>query len=94
MEVRSIMCACGSGLGSSLMVQMNIESVLKELGKSDITVGHTTTSDVTPEMADLFVVGRDLADFIKGVPDERKLVLTNIVDKNELKEKLVAALEQ
>ena len=45
-------------------------------------------------MADLFVVDRDLADFIKGVPDERKVVLTNIVDKNELKEKLVAALEQ
>ena len=84
MEVRSIMCACGSGLGSSLMVQM----------KSDITVGHTTTSDVTPGMADLFVVGRDLADFIKGVPEERKIVLTNIVDKNELKEKLVAAFEQ
>nr|WP_317285584.1 PTS sugar transporter subunit IIB [uncultured Parolsenella sp.] len=94
MEVRSIMCACGSGLGSSLMVQMNIESVLKELGKSDITVGHTTTSDVTPGMADLFVVGRDLADFIKGVPEEHKIVLTNIVDKNELKEKLVAAFEQ
>ena len=39
-------------------------------------------------LADLFVVGRDLADFIKDIPDEQKIVLVNIIDKNELEEKL------
>ena len=32
--------ACGSGLGSSFMVQMNIESVLKELGVTNVEVEH------------------------------------------------------
>ncbi len=91
MEVHSIMCACGSGLGSSLMVEMNINDVLKKMGKEGITVTHSTTSDVRPGAADLFVVGRDLADFIKDVPEESKVVLTNIVDKNELEQKLTEA---
>ncbi len=94
MEVHSIMCACGSGLGSSLMVEMNINDVLKKMGKSGITVTHSTTSDVRPGAADLFVVGRDLADFIKDVPEESKVVLTNIVDKNELEQKLTEAFER
>lgn len=32
--------ACGSGLGSSFMVQMNIESILRDLGVSDVHVEH------------------------------------------------------
>lgn len=92
-EVRKIMCACGSGLGSSLLVEMNINDVLSELGISGVEVVHSTTSDVRPGAADLFVIGRDLADFVKGVDEDQKVVLTNIVDKAELKEKLIASLD-
>ena len=87
-DIKKIMCACGSGLGSSLMVEMNIKDVLKKLGVEGVQVVHSTTSDVQPGAADLFVIGRDLADFIKGVDEEQKVVLTNIVDKKELEEKL------
>ena len=88
MKVSKIMCACGSGLGSSLLVEMNIQDVLKKMGIEGISVSHSTTSDVKPGVADLFVVGRDLADFIKDVPAEQIVVLQNIIDKNELEEKL------
>ena len=88
MKVSKIMCACGSGLGSSLMVEMNIQDVLKKMGIEGISVSHSTTSDVKPGAADLFVVGRDLADFIKDVPEEQIIVLQNIIDQNELEEKL------
>lgn len=88
MKVSKIMCACGSGLGSSLLVEMNIQDVLKKMDIEGISVSHSTTSDVKPGAADLFVVGRDLADFIKDVPAEQIVVLQNIIDKNELEEKL------
>ena len=88
MAIQKIMCACGSGLGSSLMVEMNIQDVLKKMGVEGVQVVHSTTSDVQPGAADLFVVGRDLADFIKGVPAEQIVVLVNIVDKNELEGKM------
>ena len=92
-EIRKIMCACGSGLGSSLLVEMNIQEVLAEFGITGVEVTHSTTSDVRPGAADLFVIGRDLADFVKGVDEDQKVVLTNIVDKAELKEKLRVSLE-
>ncbi|NLQ13879.1 PTS sugar transporter subunit IIB [Olsenella sp. KGMB02461] len=88
MAIKKIMCACGSGLGSSLMVQMNIDDVLRDLGKTDVTVDHTTISDVVPGAADLFVIGRDLENFVTDIPEEQKVILVNIVDKDELKTKL------
>lgn len=88
MAIKKIMCACGSGLGSSLMVQMNIDDVLRDLGKTDVSVDHTTISDVVPGAADLFVIGRDLENFVTDIPEEQKVVLVNIVDKDELKTKL------
>ena len=93
MAISKIMCACGSGLGSSLMVQMNIDDVLAELGRTDVTVDHTTLSDVQPGAADLFVIGRDLENFVNDIPEEQKVVLVNIVDKNELRDKLKAKFD-
>jgi PTS system ascorbate-specific IIB component len=92
MEVHKIFCCCGSGLGSSLIVRMNAEEVVKGLGRPDIEVDHTTISDINPTAADLFIVGSDLKDFVGGVPDERKVVLDNILDKEELREKLANLL--
>ena len=88
MAIQKILCCCGSGLGSSLMVEMQIQDVLNELGVSGVEVEHSTVSDVMPGAADLFIVGRDLGDFIADIPDNEKVVLDNILDKEELKAKL------
>ena len=85
MAIQKILCCCGSGLGSSLMVEMNVQDVLKDLGVDGVEVEHST---VMPGAADLFIVGRDLGDFIAGIPDNEKVVLDNILDKEELKTKL------
>lgn len=90
--IKSIMCCCGSGLGSSMLVRMNVEKVLKELGVSGISVSHSSLSDATEGAADLFVVGGDLATFVKNLP--RVIVLDNIMNKAELQEKLKAELEK
>lgn len=91
MEVHKIVCACGSGLGSSLMVEMNVNDVLKTMDRADIQVTHCTLDDVKPGAADLYVVSSDLANKLEGIPDENKLVLSNIVDKVELADSLTAA---
>lgn len=92
MTIHKILCCCGSGLGSSLIVHMNTEEVVKKLGHPEIEVDHSTISDIHEGAADLFVVGGDLADFVNNVPDDKKIVLKNILDKNELEEKLKAYL--
>ena len=88
MAVSKIMCCCGSGIGSSLMIRLNVEKVLKKMGKTGIEVVHSTTSDAQPGAADIFVVGGDLADFVDKLP--HKIVLQNIMSAQELEEKLTA----
>ncbi len=40
--IRKVMCCCGQGLGSSMMVEMNIEKALKNLGIEGVSAGHTS----------------------------------------------------
>lgn len=86
MEIKRIMCCCGSGLGSSMLVRMNVEKVLKKLGKVGIDVTHSSLSDASETAADLFVVGGDLESFVDHLP--RKIILSNIMDIEELETKL------
>ncbi|MDN6106673.1 MAG: PTS sugar transporter subunit IIB, partial [Lactococcus sp.] len=53
---------CGSGLGSSFMVEMNIQTILKELSISGVDVQHYDVGSASPDLADVFFVGGDLAD--------------------------------
>lgn len=83
-----IMAVCGSGLGSSFMVEMNIKKVLKKL---DITaeVEHSDLSSATPDAADVFVMAKDIAASA-SVPENQLVVINNIIDINELEAKLSA----
>ena len=88
MKIRRIMCCCGSGLGSSMLVKMNVEKVLKKMAVSGIDIIHTSVSDAVRGAADLFVVGGDLVDFTKNL--EHVIYLDNIVSLPELESKLTA----
>lgn len=85
--MKKIMAVCGSGLGSSFMVEMNITEILNELGVSNEYEGdHTSLADVAPSDADIFVTGLDLADSASNLPN--LIVLNSLLDKEELKEKI------
>lgn len=85
MAINKIMCCCGSGLGSSMLVRMNVEEIVKKLGVK-AEVSHSSLSDCNESSADLFVVGGDLASFVEHLPN--KIILSNIMDKKELEAKL------
>ncbi len=89
--MKKIVCICGSGLGSSFLVEMNVKTVLKELGFNDIEVEHTDLGSAWPGIADIIVCGSDLYDNLKRFGET--LPLDNIMDKNELKEKLTAVFQ-
>lgn len=83
-----IMAICGSGLGSSFMVEMNIKKVLKKLN-IEAEVEHSDLSSATPGAADVFVMAKDIAASA-SVPENQLVVLNNIVDINELEAKISA----
>ncbi|MBO0445982.1 PTS system, ascorbate-specific IIB component [Enterococcus sp. AZ170] len=79
---------CGSGLGSSFMVEMNINSVLNELEVTGVEVAHYDMGSATPDLADVFFVGGDLADSAQHLGNV--VVLDSIIDMDELREKVKA----
>ncbi|MGG7444764.1 PTS sugar transporter subunit IIB [Kosakonia oryzendophytica] len=83
-----IMAICGSGLGSSFMVEMNIKKVLKKLN-IEAEVEHSDLSSATPGAADVFVMAKDIAASA-SVPENQLIVINNIIDINELEAKVSA----
>ena len=87
-----IMAVCGSGLGSSFLVEMNIKKVLAKIGV-EAEVEHSDLSSATPGAADLFVMGKDIAESAR-MPEDKVIVLNNIVDMVELEYKLRKRFEK
>lgn len=86
--------ACGSGLGSSFMLEMNIEKVLQELGvdMSQVEVAHYDMGSVAEGEADVWFVGKDLEDATSFLSDVR--VLDSIIDMDELREKVAEVVSE
>lgn len=86
MGIKKIMCCCGSGLGSGMLVRMNVEKVLKEMGVQGVVVEHTSVSDAREEAADLFIVSKELEEFVAKLP--KVIILKDITDLEAMKTKL------
>ena len=83
------------GLGSSLIVEMNVKAVLNDLKLSDdqVYVTHKNLNSFSPaDDFDYVICGMDLTDSITVSP-EKKIVLNNIMDKDELKAKIQGVLK-
>jgi PTS system ascorbate-specific IIB component len=87
-----ILVCCGSGLGSSFMMEMNINRLLKELNIKGVEVDHTDLSSAAGYKADLYVATRDIAGQLTSLG--QVVSLNNMIDKKELREKLVAVFKE
>ncbi|MCH4011917.1 MAG: PTS sugar transporter subunit IIB [Furfurilactobacillus sp.] len=85
-----ILAVCQSGLGSSFMVQMNVQQILKDenvdVDANDITVDHSDVGSATADSADYFFVESTLADALGSIPKERIVLLKSLIDKKETAE--------
>ncbi|MSS44720.1 PTS sugar transporter subunit IIB [Cutibacterium sp. WCA-380-WT-3A] len=86
------MAMCSSGLGSSFMVQMNIEKALRSIGVEGIDVDHTDLGSASPADADMFFVGRDLKNSVSNFQNVQ--ILNSIIDQDELTERVKDACDQ
>lgn len=88
-EIKKILCFCGSGLGTSFLMEMNAKKALNNLGITGVEVEHTTIDDIVPGAADLFICGADL------LPNAEKagkaIGMNNMVSMEEMTEKLKEA---
>ena len=92
----NIMVVCGHGLGTSLMLEMSIKSILKELNV-DANVDHLDLGSVkgTEANCDIYIGTNDITDQLKTLSLDTPIVsLDNIIDKKAINERLSVVLQE
>lgn len=90
-----VLAACGNGMGSSLIIKMKIEKVLKEMGLK-FEVHHSSVGQAKSDAKNFDLVLVSQA-FVKefNVTNKTKVVgLVNLLSEQEIKEKVTKALEE
>ena len=82
-----IKTVCGSGLGSSMLVSMNVRQILDKNNVEYDEVEHTNVSSFSPAGVDFVVVGADIAPVL-DIDESKKIILKNILSLVETEEKL------
>ena len=89
-----ILAACGNGMGSSMIIKMKIEKMLKEMGK-ECSVHHASVGEAKTQAKDFDVVivsHMFIHDF--NVPAHVKVIgLVNLLDEKEIRAKLEEVLK-
>ena len=87
-----ILAVCGMGLGSGLLLRMQAEKALRQLGvEADLEVADIGTARALAPTADLILTSSELAEQL-GKVKPRVITISNFVDLKEMVEKLRAAL--
>jgi len=81
-----IVCVCGLGMGSSLILKMSVEEVLADAGVN-AEIEHSDASSAKFDFCDYIVTTSDIAKSLEGAKGE--LVICNsFIDKDEIKKAL------
>ncbi|SPY71290.1 Ascorbate-specific phosphotransferase enzyme IIB component [Providencia stuartii] len=87
-----ITVVCGNGLGTSLMMEMSIKNILKDLQVS-AEVDHVDLGSAKGTASDIFVGTKDIAEQLVAQQIAGEIVaLENMIDKVAMKEHLSVAL--
>lgn len=83
---------CGMGFGTSMMLKLFIEEILKAEGLSAQVIPWDLGS-FKGQQADIVVAPTDMAMHLKGATS-KVVLIQNLVDKAEIRAKIVAAVRE
>lgn len=89
-----ILTVCGMGIGTSLILKMNAEKVLRTLGKDDdvtVEASDIGTARGAARTADYVLISHDLAEQLGEVP-AKVIVIDNFLSIPEITSKLEGEL--
>ncbi len=84
-----ILTVCGLGMGSSLILRMNVETVLKKHGV-EANVEHMDVSAAASSNADLVITNAELVNNLQHLTCP-VVVVNNYIDANEITQALINA---
>lgn len=86
-----IMTVCGFGVGTSLLLKMTVDSILEEEGIN----GDVEAIDMTSacgNSADLILTSKEIGKEIEGQISGKLVYISNFMDKEEVKNKILKAI--
>lgn len=88
-----VLAACGNGMGSSLIIKMKIDKVLKEMGY-ECEVHHASVGQAKADARnfDLVMVSQIFAKEFTNLGDTKVVGLVNLLSEDEIREKVKEAL--
>ncbi|TCL71580.1 PTS system IIB component (L-Asc family) [Hydrogenispora ethanolica] len=93
MPKAKILAVCGFGVGSSMILKMKIDEVLKSHGLSaEVFTTDVGTAASTP--CDLIFTSKELEANIRSKAKVPVIAITNFINKQEIEEKGLTLLEQ
>ena len=88
-----ILAVCGMGLGTGLVLRMQAEKALKQLGlEADLEVADIGTAKALASTADYILTSTELAEEL-GAVKPKVITISNFIDLEEMVTKLKAAIE-
>lgn len=88
-----VLAACGNGMGSSMIIKMKIEKVLKEMG-IEYQVHHCSVGQATSDAKnfDVVLVSQAFVKDFTNAGNAKVIGLLNLLSEDEIKTKLQEAL--
>lgn len=89
-----VLAACGNGMGSSMVIKMKIENALRKLNVTDFQVDFCSVGEAKGVAGsyDIVVASQHLIHEVEGRTNGKLVGLDNLMDDNEISEKLQAVL--
>lgn len=86
-----VLTVCGLGQGTSLILKMNVEQVLGDMGiRADVE--HTDVSTASSMNADYIITSNELAESLQG-HKAKIIIVNNYFDMDEINEAVKANME-
>ena len=86
-----IIAVCGAGIGTSVLLKMNAEKVLRTLGIDAIVDAADIDTARASRDAQILLTTPEIVDKLQGLPSEI-IAIDHVFDLTELSEKLSKAL--
>ncbi|UUD36567.1 PTS sugar transporter subunit IIB [Mycoplasmopsis citelli] len=88
-----IVAACGNGMGTSMLIKLSVQNIMKELGvDAQVDALSMGQSVGLTNSVDIIISSKHLSDQFDHNQRAKIVGVTNLMDKNEIKEALKKAL--
>lgn len=84
---------CGMGFGTSMVLKLTIDDILKAEGIKGFEVVPWDLGSFKGQKADIVIAPTDMERHLKDATS-RVVLIKNLVDKSEIKQKILLAIEE